>query len=141
MNALFWLAFIVAVIFMAASALWGVFFIDVALVLVLVVVALFKISESRERGKTRKELEKANKIIGCLINWLREKYEFDIGEEVRNEQRFFRIGGQREEMYKKLNENHDSVVKKVIHLENRINEIARAVVRREEVRSGRGGKK
>jgi|GEM_PF-4421690 hypothetical protein len=139
MATLFWAVLAVFVLFLAASAAAGALFVDVALVFV---AALIAINEFAKEQKLKILAEKCNKIecvVWDLMGYMKEKHAFDRKLRTRNEKRFFRIGEQKTDMHKKLDDNYDSLAKKIIQVENKLNQVTRFLLQ-ERVRSGRGEK-
>lgn len=139
LNKVFWVLFIVIGAFIIVGAL-GIIFVDILIGLAVIVIGIHKLEEEFKSKRIFREQEKTNNDIHSISRWMESSDVLTQSMKTRNENRFFHIDNKRAALERELEEKYRDLARKTLELDNKFNEISRAFVKKEVIRSGRGKK-
>lgn len=137
-NKTFWALFVVIGLFIIVSSVVNIFFVDVLLGLAVIVIGVHKLAEESKSREIEINQGKMAGKINQILDWLdhNHKYTKNLGAKTDFRlDKFHKSKQDSEERHEKL---YDDLAKKIIHIENRMTDLSKAFVAREQIRSGRG---
>lgn len=140
-DKVFWALFIVIGAIIVIGTLGNVFIFDILLGVAVIIIGTQKLAEDIKTIKINNEQEKINENINNISHWLNSSYNYTKNIRDRSEYRFYHMNNKRiktDEKIGGMERDMEILAKKMIDLENKLNEISRVFVRREIIRSGRG---
>jgi len=141
-DKVFWALFIVIGAIIVIGTLGNVFIFDILLGVAVIIIGTQKLAEDIKTIKINNEQEKINENINNISHWLNSSYNYTKNIRDRSEYRFYHMNNKRiktDENIEGMERDMEILAKKMIDLENKLNEISRVFVRRDIIRSGRGG--
>ncbi|RLJ09993.1 MAG: hypothetical protein DRP15_01585, partial [Candidatus Aenigmatarchaeota archaeon] len=112
--------------------IFNTFFVDVILGFILVAMGIQKLSEDINNKVVRKNQDILGEALDFIVQWI-EKAQGHIRHiSVKNENRFHSWDVKRSEIEDKIERNYRDLVKKIIEIENRLNELAKRYEKTEE---------
>lgn len=137
-SKIFWFFFIVLGIFVIGGEIFNLFFIDILLGLVMIVIGVQRLEEEHHKRTLESEQKKINETIKYMAQWLDASHDYISEVKNRHESRLFNLDKKKADLDSKVEMNYRDMVRKIIDIENRLNEISMTYARGQDVRSGRG---
>jgi ABC-type transport system involved in cytochrome bd biosynthesis fused ATPase/permease subunit len=137
-NSVFWLLFIVLVLFAVFGVIFNLFLIDILIGLVVVLIGIQKLIEERHKNEMERKQNSANDTLKHISQWLDASHEFMSTMKNTHEGKLSELEKKKTDVDETIENNYRDVVKKVIELENKFNELTMRYARGEKLRSGRG---
>jgi len=127
-NNAFWVLFIIMGALVIAGFAIRVLYLDLVLGFFVIAIGVFKLGEEL----TSKEISEKHEDIKDNIRYL--SHQMDAGNlftrkiKEKHEHRFLRLDSRRNEIESTVEEKYDSLAKKLIQLENKLNDVTKAIV-------------
>jgi hypothetical protein len=127
-NKAFWLLFIVMGALVVSGLIVRVLYLDIVLGIFVIAIGVLKLGEEM----SSKEIVNRHGDINDNIRYL--SHQMDAGNlfarrvKERHEHRFLKLDNRRTDIENIIDEKYDSVAKKVIQLENKLNDVTKALV-------------
>ena len=139
-NRIFWAFFVFIGLVIVFGTLFKALYIEILLGLVVIIVGIHKLGEERSSNNIEETQTKLNRSVDYIAHWMNSMYDFSKNLKNKHEYRLYHLDKKRADMDKKIEDNYRDLVRKVVNLENRMNELAYVGVtaKRPEIRSGRG---
>jgi len=141
---IFWLFFIIIGIFVIGGIFINLFFIDILLGLILIVIGVQRLDEEYHKKSLESERRKTKETMDYMAQWLDASHDYIKLVKNRHEHRIFNLDKKRADLDSKIDiqdnrieMNHRDIVRKIIEIENRLNELTMSYTRGQEIRSGR----
>ena len=138
---IFWLFFIILGIFVIGGIFLNLFLIDILLGLVMIIIGIHRLETEHHKRIMEKEQGKINETINYMAQWLDANHDYVKNMRSKHDNRIFGLDRKRAELDKRIEMNHRDLVRKIIEIENKLNEITMTYTRGEKIRSGRDKKK
>jgi len=133
-NVIFWVFFILMGFFVF---LWSV---EIAIGLLVVMVGVHKIGGEIKIRRLTRERDNLQETLEEVREWVQKDYDYTKKLSEKYETRFFNVTKNRGEVDKKverkIEKNYREIVKQMVKLENKMNDITRVFLKRQP-RSGR----
>ena len=127
-NKGFWLLFVVMGIFVVTGTFLQVVFLDLMIGFLVIAIGLLKLSEEF----THKDLTSRHSNINESLRYLTHMVDSSNSTLVRNnekhENRFLHFDKKRAEIEETIEDKYDSLAKKIIQQENKLNDVTKALV-------------
>ncbi len=128
-NKLFWALFIVIGIILIAGAVAGVLsLVEILIAFMVIAIGAEKLGEEISDKKLQEEQGKINRDLIFISRWLENNNVFTRQMKDRHEQRFFKLDNKRADIEKKHELGYRELAKKILDVENRMNEVSRALL-------------
>jgi hypothetical protein len=128
-NKIFWLLFVILGATLISGMITSVFYIDVLLGLLLVIIGLYKFGEEFITDNIRKDQQRFSEDIENVMEWLTHSYEFTKRLKDTHESRIHHLDSKRAEMNNRIDKNYREMVRKIIEVENKLNKTSKEVER------------
>jgi hypothetical protein len=141
-DKVFWLLFIIIGAIITTGTLGNLFIFDIILGVAVIIIGVQKLAEEIRSKRLASEQEKISSNAASIFQWLNSSHAYTKKIKTRTDNRFYHMDNKRIKAEKRADEienDIDILAKKMIELENKLNEIIRVFLRKEKVRSGRGG--
>jgi hypothetical protein len=135
-NKIFWFFFIIAGVLIAFTG-FGFIFAEIVMGLLIIVIGVLKLIEETNQKRDDKEKERVRENLDYITSWLNENHTHTEKLKTKYDMRFFNSNKKKQEMGKKMEKNHRDVVRKVLDMENKFNQLIQTYTRGEKIRSGR----
>jgi len=136
-DKLFWILFIILGASVIVGSMVSVMILDILLGITIIALGIHKLSQEISYQKAMQAQDNVQKKITHLLEWLEQNHIYTKNINKRTDIRFEKIHKRHEEIDENLEKKYRELAKKVFELENKLNEISRAFVIKERVRSGR----
>jgi len=136
-NRIFWALFIILGVFVIGGIFINLFFIDIILGILMIIIGLQRIEDEHYKEKLEKERRKTNDALNYMAQWLDASHDYITRTKNKHENRLFNLDRKKASLDSRMEMNHRDVVKKIIELENRFNELTMSYARGQKLRSGR----
>ncbi|MFH1364164.1 MAG: hypothetical protein ABIH52_00750 [Candidatus Aenigmatarchaeota archaeon] len=133
----FWALFIVIGAAVITSSLINTIIVDILLGLVIIILGVHKLSQEFTAKKITESQEQSQKKINHILEWLDKNYKYTKNMSERNDIRFDKIHQKNKETGDSVETKYRELAKRMFELENILKELSRALLSKEEVRSGR----
>lgn len=127
-NNAFWAMFVVMGALIIVSTLFNILFLDLLLVFIVVAIGIFKLSDEFSNNSIIHKNKNYNESIKYLTNAIDSSNKLNSRINERHESRFIHVDSKRSEIEKKIEDNYDSLAKKIMKVENRMTDVTKAVV-------------
>ena len=136
-NKIFWGFFIVIGIgFIALAFLGSLIFLDLLFGFVVIAMGIHKLQEEFSTETLKADHEMAKYNINNMSRWMTDSHRFLNDLQRDHDTKFSHLNEFKTKAEEAMEDNYRDLVKKIVHLENRLNEISRAFLT-EKPRSGR----
>lgn len=137
-NSVFWLFFIALGILAIFGVIFNVFLIDILLGLIVILIGIQKLVEEHHKKELEGKQNSANDALQHISQWLNASHEFMSTMKKTHEGKLSELEKKKADVDEKIENNYRDLVKKIIELENKFNELTMRYARGEKLRSGRG---
>ena len=139
-NRIFWAFFVFIGLVVIFGTLFRALYIEVLLGLVVIIIGIHKLGEEKHSINMEDAQRRVSRNMDYMIHWSNSMHDYVKGMKDRHEYRLHHLDSKRAEMEKKIEDNYKDLVRKLLELENRMNELANAgvIAHRPQIRSGRG---
>lgn len=127
-NKAFWLMFIAAGILVTAGSFLRVMYLDILLGFLVIAIGTLKLSDEFAHLESRGKHRDMGESLKYLTHQIDKSNEIASRIDHRHESRFLHMDSKRAEIENKIEDNYDSLAKKIIHVENRMSDVVKAVV-------------
>jgi predicted HTH transcriptional regulator len=139
-NRTFWAFFVLLGILITIGIFIDAFLLYVFLGMVVISMGIMKLGEELSNEKIKDEHRRLRETMDYVTQWMNSNQDFVSAVKDKTDYRFYHVNRRKNDLEQKIEDNYRSVVKKIIDLENKLSELARAgvIAQRPEIRSGRG---
>jgi hypothetical protein len=127
-NKAFWLLFVVIGAIVVAGLIVRILYLDLLLGFLVISIGLLKLGEELSSQEIKDKHSDINDNIRYLSHQVDAGNQFARRVKERHEHRFLRLDNRRTDIESIIDDKYDSLAKKFIQLENRANDIAKALV-------------
>ncbi len=128
-NKVFWTLFIVMGIILIAGAAAGVLsMVEVLVAFVVIAIGAEKLGEEISDKRLQEEQDRINRDLIFISRWLESNNVFTRQVKDRHELRLLKLDNKRAEIEEKQELNYRELAKKIFDVENRMNEISKALL-------------
>jgi len=127
-NGAFWLLFVIMGALIATSSFLRVLFLDIILGFLVVAVGIMKLSEEFASRSVDNRHKNIHESINFLSHRLDNGDAFNTRIKERHENRFMHLDRKRVGIERTMEDNYDSLAKKIIQQENKLNDVTKALV-------------
>lgn len=148
-NKFFWILFIMmGVILIIGAALGVLTLVEVLIAFIVIAIGAEKLGEEISDKRLQEEQGKINRDLLFISRWLEDNNVFTRQLKDRHESRLFNLDNKRAEIEKRQELGYRELARKILELENRMNEVSRALLqemrdmdrgRKEDIRKLRDG--
>ena len=139
LNLVFWLFFIVIGVIIIIGAVGRIFFVDLLIGLIVIVLGIARLSEELSKFEFEERHKKIESDLGNISTWMNDNYAYTKKMKDRHENRMHRLDNKRVDIERELEIKYRDIVRKVIDIENKLQEVSRLLVK-QPIRSGKGVK-
>lgn len=138
-NRIFWAFFIFIGFVIVFGTLLRVAYIEILLGLIVIILGVQKLGEETHSNDVKDNQDKINRSMDYIIHWANSTYDYIKNMRNRHEYRLYHLDRKYADMEQKIENNYRGLVRKLVEIENRMNELAYAGIttQRPEIRSGR----
>jgi len=140
LDKIFWAIFIIVGIAIALSTSISIPILDVLLGLAVVLIGVQKLVEDYRNKEVSEEQKRMKESLDSISKWVRESNDFAGTIKTATESQFSDFSKAHDVISQKIEMNYRELARKILEIENRLNEISRVFVKQEVVRSGRRAK-
>jgi superfamily II RNA helicase len=139
-NRIFWGFFIFIGLVIVIGTLLKVAYLEILFGLIVIILGIQKLGEEIRSREVDENQKKMSRNMDYLTHWTNATYDYIKNMKQKHEYRLYHLDKKRAEMESKLDESYRDFARKLLELENRMNELAYTgvIAQRPEVRSGRG---
>lgn len=127
-NKAFWLLFVVIGAIVVAGLIVRVLYLDILLGFLVISIGLLKLGEELSSKEIKDKHNDINDNIRYLSHQVDAGNQFARRVKERHEHRFLKLDNRRTDIENIIDEKYDSLAKKLIQLENKSNDISKAIV-------------
>lgn len=131
-NRLFWIVFIVLGIFIIVGTIGNIFFVDVMIGLVVVIIGMERLAEEVDKQAIRGEQTRIHQNLDYVSTWLGDSYAFAKSVRTHQDNRLHRFDVKRAEMQHTIEQNHRDLVRKILEVDNNHTRLSRKLDRLEQ---------
>lgn len=127
-NKLFWTLFIVIGAILIIGSIIGIFtLVEVLIAFIVIAIGAEKLGEEISDKRLQEEQGRINRDLMFVSRWLENNNVFTRQMKDRHEMRFFNMDQKRAETEKSQESSYRDMARKLIDLENRVNQLSKAV--------------
>lgn len=139
-NRIFWAFFIFIGLVIIFGTLFQAMYVEVLLGLVVIILGIQKLGDEKVIMRLEDNQAKVNRSMDYMIHWSNTMHDYVKNMKGKHDFRLHNMDSKRAELEKKTEDNYRDLVRKIVDIENHMNELAYAgvITKRPEIRSGRG---
>jgi hypothetical protein len=127
-NRAFWILFIITAALVVAAMIVRILYLDIMLGFLVVSIGIIKLSEEFSSREITHSHDDIRDNIRYLSHQVDASHLFSRRVKEKHEHRFLKLDNKRNDIDEKIENNYDSLAKKIIQNENRLNDVTKAVV-------------
>lgn len=138
-NKIFWGMFIVIGIGFVFLALYGsLLFLDLLLGFAIITMGLHKLGEEYSVKTFKKDQVQLSESMGDISKWMQDSNKYLNELKELQAYNIKTLGTREQDIESQMEKNYRNLARKIIELENRLNEISNSFLKKTIVRSGKG---
>lgn len=134
---IFWIVFIIIWVLLMVGISQRIIIFDLLLGLIIIILGLAKLSDDLRKKEFIDITTKTSKNLEQINDYLTTHYDFNKKINDKHNYRFFQLNKKRLKTEKKIEKNYRELAKKILDLENKLNDIKKLVVKKEKVRKSK----
>ncbi|MBL7206014.1 MAG: hypothetical protein ISS36_00275 [Candidatus Aenigmarchaeota archaeon] len=132
-NNIFWAVFILILISLIATVLTGFLYVYMFFGLFTIIVGIQMLSLEFQERRIKNRQEELRVAINRVIRWVNQNYRQE-----KPKDRVSELTEKKKELLNEVENRNRLIIKKMLELENKLNEVSKAFASKETVRSGKG---